>query len=107
MKQDRLKIILSEISEYIYNGYIFPVELLKEMHDIYCSTCGSCGELDCCPPNKCKFGLKYIASLNQQIEDLKKENAATRKALDIYIKKAGWSTNEEIINQEINFYGKS
>lgn len=106
MKQDRLKTIISEISEYVYNGYVFPVELLVEMHQIYCSTCGSCGKLDCCPPNRCKFGLNYIAFLNQQIEDLKKENLATRKALESYIKKAGWNTNEDIINQEIKFYGK-
>jgi intergrase/recombinase len=106
MKQDRLKTIISEISEYVYNGYVFPVELLKEMHEIYCSTCGSCGKLECCPPNKCKFGLDYISNLNKQIEDLKKENKATRKALDAYIKKAGWKTNEDIINQEIEFYGK-
>lgn len=106
MREDRLKTIISEMSEYIYNGYIFPVELLKETHDIYCSTCGSCGKLDCCPPNKCKFGLKYIEHLNEKISKLEKENLATRKALDVYIKKAGWQTNEDIINQEIKFYGK-
>lgn len=105
MNQDRLKIIISEINEYIYNGYIFPVELLKEMHEMYCSTCGSCGKLDCCPPNKCKFGLNYIESLNKQIEDLKKENIATRKALESYIKKDGWSATKEIVDQEIKFYG--
>jgi len=107
MKQERLKIIISEMNEYVYNVYVFPVELLIEMHEIYCSTCGSCGKLDCCPPNKCKFGLNYIAFLNQQIEDLKKENIATRKALESYIKKAGWNTNEDILNQEIKFYGKN
>jgi hypothetical protein len=83
MKQDRLKTIISEISEYVYNGYVFPVELLVEMHEIYCSTCGSCGKLDCCPPNRCKFGLNYIASLNQQIEDLKKERLLLKDKIAI------------------------
>jgi hypothetical protein len=106
MKQDRLKTIISEMSEYIYNGYIFPVELLKEMHDIYCSTCGSCGELDCCPPNKCKFGLNYISHLNKKIEDLNNENLATRKALGVYIKKAGYNVTEDIIDKEVEYYGK-
>ena len=105
MSQERLKIILSIMSEYVYHGFIFPMEIMKEMHQIYCSTCGSCGELDCCPPNKCKFGLSYIQNLNNQIEDLKKENIATRKALESYIKNSGWSITEEIINQEIQFYG--
>lgn len=77
------------------------------MHEIYCSTCGSCGELDCCPPNKCKFGLKYIEYLNNKISKLEKENLSTRKALNAYIKKAGWNTSDDIINQEIEFYGKN
>jgi hypothetical protein len=106
MYHEKLKIILSKMSEYIYNGYNIPVELMQEMHEIYCSTCGSCGKPDCCPPNKCKFGLNYIQNLNKQIEDLKKENLATRKALSEYIKKAGWKPDEKIINQEIDFYGR-
>lgn len=77
------------------------------MHDIYCTTCGSCGKLECCPPSTCKFGLNYIKSLNDKIEQLKSENKSTRKALSAYIQKAGWQVNEEIINQEIEFYGKN
>ena len=107
MNQERLKIILAIMSEYVYNGFIFPSEIMKEMHQIYCSTCGSCGELDCCPPNKCKFGLNYISHLNQKIDDLKKENLATRKALGVYIKKAGYSVNDDIIDKEVEYYGKN
>ena len=99
MKQDRLKTIISEMSEYIYNGYVFPVELLVEMHEIYCSTCGSCGKLECCPPNKCKFGVNYI-------DNLRKELSSTRKALGTYIGMRGYNVTEEVINQEIEFYGK-
>lgn len=67
-------------------------------HEFYCSTCGSCGEPGCCPPTRCKFGLSYIKGLNEEI-------AATRKALAAYIKKAGYEPTEEVINQEIDFYG--
>ena len=107
MSQERLKIILATMSEYVYHGFIFPMEIMKEMHQIYCSTCGSCGELDCCPPNKCRFGLKYIYELNTKIEELKKENIATRKTLGVYIKNAGFNVTEDIINKEVEHYGKN
>lgn len=107
MSSDRLTIILLEMYQYIHYGYNIPMELMFEMHDIYCTTCGSCGKLECCPPSTCKFGLNYIKSLNDKIEQLKSENKSTRKALEVYIKKAGWQTNEDIINQEIEFYGKN
>lgn len=107
MYHEKLKIILSKMSEYIYNGYNIPMELMQEMHEIYCSTCGSCGKLDCCPPNKCKFGLNYIQNLNNQIEELKKENIATRKALGFYIKSAGFNVTDDIINKEVKYYGKN
>lgn len=107
MSSDRLKIILLEMYQYIHYGYNIPMELMLEMHNIYCSTCGSCGKLECCPPTTCKFGLNYINHLNEQIENLKKENKFTRKALEAYIKKDGWPTNESTIDREIEFYGKS
>ena len=106
MNQERLKIILATMSEYVYHGFIFPMEIMKEMHQIYCSTCGSCGELDCCPPKKCKFGLNNISHLYKKIDNLNKENSATRKALGAYIKKSGYEPTKEIIDQEISFYGK-
>ena len=106
MNQERLKIILATMSEYVYHGYIFPMEIMKEMHQIYCSTCGSCGELDCCPPNKCKFGLKYINELNNNNEALSKELLATRQTLSEYIKMMGFTPTEKIIGQEIEFHGK-
>jgi hypothetical protein len=79
--------------------------LLKNDKDI-CNTCKSCGNIECCGPSRCKFGLKYIENLNQKILKLEKENLATRKTLEMYIKKSGWATNEDIINQEIKFYGE-
>lgn len=107
MSQERLKTLLATMSEYVYHGFIFPVETMREMHEIYCSTCGSCGELDCCPPNKCKFGLSYISLLNKKIDDLNKENIATRKALGEYIKNAGFNVSEDIIDKEVQYYGKN
>ena len=79
--------------------------VLKNDKDI-CDTCKSCGNIECCEPTTCKFGLKYIQSLNEKISKLEKENLVTRKTLESYIKKAGWNTSEDIINQEIQFYGK-
>ena len=65
----------------------------------YCKTCGSCGE-DCCPPSTCKYGVSYI-------NDLRKELACTRKALSAYIQMMGYKVTEDVIDQEIDFYGRN
>lgn len=66
--------------------------------EIYCPTCGSCGETGCCSPTRCKYGVHYINELREEI-------VATRKALAAYIKMMKYEVNDEIIDQEIEFYG--
>lgn len=79
--------------------------ILDNNHEVYCSTCGSCGEPGCCPPTKCKYGLSYIASLNKEIAYLQEDLEDTRKTLAYYIKKAGYEPTQEVIDQEIKFHG--
>ena len=74
-------------------------------HEVYCSTCGSCGEPGCCPPTKCKYGLSYINGLNKEIISLQEDLEKCRKTLAHYIKRAGYEPSENIIDQEIKFYG--
>lgn len=105
----RLKELLAVMNEYVCNGFIFPEETFHEFLQIknrimkekgpYCPTCGSCGEESCCPPSRCKFGLSYIANLQKELQ-------MTRKALAKYIEKAGYKATEDIIDQEIEHYGR-
>lgn len=110
-KWDELKNTMAIMTEYIYNGFMFPRNILHKFLEIrnsimeeenfespYCLTCGSCGEEGCCPPSTCKYGLNYINNMRKELE-------ATRKTLAVYIKKAGYEPTQEIIDQEIEFYG--
>jgi hypothetical protein len=110
---EKLKQILAIMNQEVYHGFLFSERNLQDLIHIrneimnkkqdeeenpYCPTCGSCGKENCCPPSKCKFGLSYVSNLQNEL-------LATRKALAIYIKKAGWEPSEKIIDQEIKFYG--
>ena len=112
---EKLKNILAILHQEVYHGFLFSERNLQDLvharNEIlnkqqhkedspYCPTCGSCGEEGCCPPTRCKFGLSYI-------DNLRKEISSTRKTLAVYIKKTGFNPTEDIINQEIEFYGKN
>ena len=112
-KWNELKNTMAVMTEYVYNGFMFPTHTMHkfmrirewileddEFESPYCPTCGSCGVDGCCPPTTCKYGVDYI-------NDLRKELAATRKALAVYIEKSGYKVTEDIIDQEIEYYGKS
>ena len=107
---DKIKLILAEMYEQTHHGFIFSDDLMSQLiHEKksitdkkevpHCPTCGSCGKENCCAPNKCKFGVSYI-------DNLRKELSSTRKALGTYIGMRGYNVTEEVINQEIEFYGK-
>ena len=113
-KWDELKNTIAVMSEYVYNGFMFPrdtfhkfLSIRKQImenddnknFDDYCPTCGSCGENECCPPSRCKFGVSYINELREEI-------VATRKALGAYIQMMGFQVTEEMIDKEIEFYGR-
>lgn len=111
-KWDQLKNTMAAMNEYVYRGFMFPRNLLHkfikvrneimeedDFESLYCPTCGSCGE-DCCPPSTCKYGVSYI-------NDLRKELACTRKALGAYIQMMGYKVTEDVIDQEIDFYGRN
>lgn len=110
-KWNQLKNTIVAMSEYIHNGFMFPTNLLhqfiklrneimeEDIESPYCKTCGSCGK-DCCPPSTCKYGVNYINNLREEL-------SCTRKALGAYIQMMGFNVTEEIINQEIDFHGKS
>lgn len=108
---DELKNVMAFMTECIYNGFMFPRNALHKFLEIrnkimeeetlespYCLTCGSCGEEGCCPSSTCKYGLNYINNMRKELE-------ATRKTLAVYIKKAGYEPTQEVIDQEIEFYG--
>jgi hypothetical protein len=107
---DKIKLILVEMYEQTHHGFIFSDNLMSQLiHEKksitdkkeipHCPTCGSCGKENCCPPNKCKFGVNYINNLRNEL-------SSTRKALGAYIGMKGYNVTEEIINQEVEFYGK-
>lgn len=111
---EKLKNILAIMNQEVYHGFLFSDSSLEDLiharneimnkqqykeNNPYCPTCGSCGEKNCCPPTRCKFGVSYIDNLRIEI-------SSTRKALSEYIKMKGFEPTEEIINQEIKFYGK-
>jgi len=110
-KWNQLKNTIAAMSEYIHNGFMFPTNLLhqfiklrneimeEDIESPYCKTCGSCGK-DCCPPSTCKYGVSYINNLREEL-------SCTRKALGAYIQMMGFNVTEEIINQEIDFHGRS
>ena len=111
-KWNQLKNTMAAMNEYVYRGFMFPRNLLHkfikvrneimeedDFESLYCPTCGSCGE-DCCPPSTCKYGVSYI-------NDLRKELACTRKALGAYIQMMGYKVTEDVIDQEIDFYGRN
>jgi len=110
-KWNQLKNTIAAMSEYIHNGFMFPTNLLhqfiklrneimeEDIESPYCKTCGSCGK-DCCPPSTCKYGVNYINNLRGEL-------SCTRKALGAYIQMMGFNVTEEIINQEIDFHGRS
>jgi hypothetical protein len=110
-KWNQLKNTIAAMSEYIHNGFMFPTNLLhqfiklrneimeEDIESPYCKTCGSCGK-DCCPPSTCKYGVNYINNLREEL-------SCTRKALGVYIQMMGFNVTEEIINQEIDFHGRS
>ena len=110
-KWDELKSTMAVMSEYVYNGFMFPRDILhkflQKRNEImeednfespHCLTCGSCGK-DCCPPSTCRYGVNYI-------NNLRKELVHTRKALGAYIQMMGFNVTEEIIDQEIDFHGR-
>jgi len=110
-KWNQLKNTIAAMSEYIHNSFMFPTNLLhqfiklrneimeEDIESPYCKTCGSCGK-DCCPPSTCKYGVNYINNLREEL-------SCTRKALGAYIQMMGFNVTEEIINQEIDFHGRS
>jgi hypothetical protein len=110
-KWNQFKNTIAAMSEYIHNGFMFPTNLLhqfiklrneimeEDIESPYCKTCGSCGK-DCCPPSTCKYGVNYINNLREEL-------SCTRKALGAYIQMMGFNVTEEIINQEIDFHGRS
>ena len=112
---EKLKNILAIMNQEVYHGFLFSERNLQDLihardeimnkqehkeSNPYCPTCGSCGKKDCCPPTRCKFGVSYI-------DNLRREIWSTRKALAAYIKMSGFNPTEDIINQEIEFYGKN
>lgn len=103
-----LKSLLIDITHSIHNDVVPAKETLTKFmgainnimdSEVYCPTCKSCGEEGCCPPSKCKYGLMYIGNLQKELNQ-------TRRTLAAYIKKAGYEPTEEIIDQEIDFYGQ-
>lgn len=118
-KWDELKNTLAVMTEHVYNGFMYPLNVHhkflavrkwimedEEFIEVYCPTCGSCGEAGCCPPTRCKYGVDYINGLRREQSDLKEELEMTRKALGAYIQMMGFKVTEDIIDQEIEFYGK-
>lgn len=111
-KWDKLKTTIAVMNEYVYNGFMFPRNTLHDLVELRnkimeeniessrCPTCGSCGKESCCPSSTCRFGVTYI-------ENLRKELQSTRKALGHYIEMMGYKATEDIIDQEIKFYGKN
>lgn len=118
-KWNELKNILTVMTEHVYNGFMYPLSVHhkfltvrnwimedEDFVEVYCPTCGACGESGCCPPTRCKYGVDYINELRRQQVDIQEELNKTRKALGEYIKMMGFKVTEDIIDQEIEFYGK-